>query len=235
MKTQLIVTVLWLVSVIPPASGQASSAFSREFGEFRNQTQTEFHRFRDSVNREYARFLALNWEAFTLHPPRTALKKPDPEEMPHYVPDSDSRPAALPVSGVTAPPARSVAEDFPREEAAENQAVLPPVRIAYFGVTVEVSRFEGFDIRLSGIGEKQVADSWLQLSEAPCHAFVRELLALKEEMSLNDWALYMLLRQIADHYFPEERTNEKTVFTVFMLNQIGYRAKIGRQKTDWRP
>jgi hypothetical protein len=230
MKTfNLIIGLLWTVSGILPARGQTESAFRREFEAFRTRTHEGFYTFRDSVNREYARYLSQNWEAFELRSPRPAPEKPGPTETPRYTPDTAARHADLPIDSVVAPPGRAM-DVYPQMEMPEKQAVRPPMRLTFYGVPVEISRFDGFDIRLPSIAEAQIADSWLQLSEAPWRALVAELLTLKEELYLNDWALYRLLCQVADLYFQPARANEKTVFTVFMLNQTGYRAKIGRAK-----
>jgi hypothetical protein len=226
-KMHLLLLGVWLLCGIrPAATGQTRSDFQQQFEEFRSQTHTQFYQFRDSVNREYARYLSQRWEAFDVRSPQPAPEKPEPAEAPRYVPGTDSLPAVLPVDSVIALPYRTMEAAYPPVTA--ERMASASFRLEYFGVPVEVSHFDGFDIRLPAIDEAQVSDCWLHLSKAPCHAFVGELLALKDEMFLNDWALYLLLSQIADRYFPPSLTNEKTVFVVFMLNQIGYRAKIGR-------
>jgi hypothetical protein len=211
-----------------PSGG--ATAFRQQFEQFQTQAKTQFHQFRDSANREYARYLAQTWKTFELYSPRTAPGKPGPAETPHYTPAADSLPnAVLSVDSIVAPTSHT-GDVYPRIEppARHAAAVRPPVQLTFFGVAVEVSHFDGFDLRLPGIGEMQVANGWMQFANAPCHALIRELLALKDEMLLNDWAFYCLLCQIADRYFPPERTNEKTLFTIFFLNQTGYRARIGR-------
>ncbi|MDR0756539.1 MAG: hypothetical protein LBF85_01675 [Tannerella sp.] len=230
MKTQIILTGWWILcGICTVATGQTRADFRQQFEAFQSRTQTQFYHFRDSVNREYARYLSQRWEAFDVRSPQPAPEKPEPAEAPRYVPGTDNPPAALPVDSVIALPYRTM-EAYPSPVAPSEGAASASLRLEYFGVPVEVSRFDGFNIRLSSIDETQVADCWLHLSQAPCHAFVGELLALKNEMFLNDWALYLLLSQIADHYFQPSLTNEKTVFVVFMLNQIGYRAKVGRME-----
>ncbi|MDR3261384.1 MAG: hypothetical protein LBT78_06065 [Tannerella sp.] len=208
-------------------SGQHTDDYRKQFDRFQQQTESRFDTFRDSTNRVYAEYLSRSWEQFGIQAPKPVPKKPLPVEDTQYIPGEDSVPAVLPIDTVTIPAHQEV-ETHPVPEAPERTSA-PSLRLQYFGTSVEMSRFDGFQISLPAVDEHQVSACWLQLSQQPYRPFIREIVSLKETLNLNDWALYRLLIQVSDAYFPPTQTNAKTVFTVFMLNQIGYRVKIGRQ------
>ena len=226
MKKLSLLMILCCTCLQRPA-GQIADGFVREFEAFRQRVDTQFEAFRDSANHVYAEYLSQSWEAFNLQSPKPVPVKPLPIEDTRYDPADDSIPVILPVDTFAAPSWQESELHIPESKA---QPVRRSLKFNYFGTPVEMSRFEGLgDIRLSSIQESHVAACWLQLSHQPWQPFIRELLLLKEELSLNDWAFYQLLLHVGDVYFPSSLANEKALFTVFMLNQVGYRVKTGRQ------
>ena len=86
-----------------------------------------------------------------------------------------------------------------------------------------------------GIGaptEKNLAAFWQKLSESRFDIPLRQLYDAARKHHLNDWGFYRLTQAAAAAIYPKNKNGEQTVWTVFMLNQAGYAAKIGRMGAD---
>ena len=76
--------------------------------------------------------------------------------------------------------------------------------------------------------EKGVAKVWQYLSNQDFNPVVFQLYQYKEDLGLNDYQYYMLTRRFADMAFNKSKKGENLIFTVFLLNQTGYDARIAQ-------
>jgi hypothetical protein len=105
----------------------------------------------------------------------------------------------------------------------------------FFGASLRLQKLNLSVKRLSDATEKAVADFWLSLSDIPVDRISEDVLRLQEKLKLNDWGVYLLLNRLFDVYLPNRTENERVVFSIFMLNQLGYRARIGRADSELVP
>lgn len=73
--------------------------------------------------------------------------------------------------------------------------------------------------------EKGVAKVWQYFSDQDFEPVLFQLYQYKEDLGLNDYQYYLLVRQFADLLFAKSKGGENLLFTVFMLNQTGYDAR----------
>jgi hypothetical protein len=195
-----------------------------------------FKKYQDSINQQFAVYLAENWKKFNLlksPPPITDpipkppvfdenTPKPKPQEIPVIKPQPPApQPKPLPEEKpVPPPPAPQPIEQY-------------PLKTVFFGTNISLKEVPKSTIHLTGISEKQVANYWLALAKLPYYGeWKSEALRLKDELHLNDWGLYLLVNKLFSIYFPQGNNNEQVIFSVFMLNQLSYRAKIGRTENE---
>ncbi|MDR1938044.1 MAG: hypothetical protein LBQ73_06060 [Tannerellaceae bacterium] len=225
MKTRFILLSLCFAAC-GTAEAQLDSMARRFFGE-RQQFQNRFTTFTDSIDMAFAAYLAQSWEFFKVEQAVEIPLKPEPQEKPVYIPENTpatETPLILePVDTLIEP----VVEKRDIRWMEKDEA-YKTVKFQFFGTPATVNVFRGYDTSLRNIGEKQVADYWIQLSKTHHRTFLDDLVKKKDELSLNHWGFYLFIRHIADACFSEQQANEKTIFTVFFLNQSGYKAKIGR-------
>jgi hypothetical protein len=214
--------------------GISTDDFARHFHEGSRQFANRFDAYADSVNMEFAGYLARTWESFQMEAPNMLPQKPPPRETPVYDPEEDLRPPAdtpvsvEPADSITPEPPASLQKNTLETATGQESSAIPA--IGFHGTPVSI-RPAGVDAgTLSGTGERQIAAYWARLSKTPYKAFVDDLKGKAAALSLGSWGLYRLLGEWAGAHFGHLRENEKTVFTVFMLNQAGYKARIGRVK-----
>lgn len=90
-------------------------------------------------------------------------------------------------------------------------------------------------LRQTGLGrgkEKNISRFWDYLSQQEYYPVLFQLVQLKSDLGLNDYQYYQLVRQFAKKLFSKGKKGEDAAFTVFILNQTGFDAKIARLETE---
>ena len=210
----------------------------RKIEQFNEVKTNEMAAFRDSINKAYATFLEQKWESFNLYrdecgflpmpepPVYDPTVPPVPDDKPQPVADLPIEPP-MPVDTLPAPadvPPRQEIVEPPRPSLAEAE---------FFGTKIEVQQCEeAGQIHLAGVSEQAVADFWRRLSALPIETLVSDMCRVRDMLQLNDWGMLQLSRSLAGTYISMPSENERVVFSVFMLGQLGLSAKIGRSGSD---
>lgn len=84
--------------------------------------------------------------------------------------------------------------------------------------------------RLSNLKENAVADAYEAMYATDYKTLLKDCRQIVSDLSLNDWGVFTLLRTIADAYCPSE--NESVVMQQFLLNEMGYKAKMARKADE---
>lgn len=103
-------------------------------------------------------------------------------------------------------------------------------KIAYGGLAFYLNNSLNRKCSLNGLNENAIADAY----EALCNSDYKPLLAdcaqIRKDLRLNDWGVFTLVRQVADTYCGT--ANESIVMQQFLLNEMGYRARMARKATE---
>ena len=116
---------------------------------------------------------------------------------------------------------KSIPDDFDFEE----------LVISFYGQELNFSvdpKLKEFEI--GKINEDQFSEAWTELSNTQSSKLVKQAYAYKEDMNLNDWALFMLFRKVAGSL--AEKKPEQRVLTWFLMNRAGYNARIAYNAND---
>lgn len=234
-------TILTLVLILSAAGVSAQSDFDRfrqtrqqEFDNYKTQRKSNFDAYRDSLNRRYADFLEQKWEQYALQKPEPQIKNPIPR--PPRFEQSQTIPVPENIRGIL-PPTVSKPEpdrlpEVPQVRPQPGRPSPATIDAVFFGTDICLSDLHFTRPRLGGADEKSVADYWRALIDIPYVEIIDDALRIKDELNLNGWGIYQLLQTVLRTYVPDCTENERVIFTVFALNQMGYRAKIGRSGND---
>ena len=98
-------------------------------------------------------------------------------------------------------------------------------RVNFYGIDYYVS--DGLDhaITLSGVNEKAVTAAFESLYSSDYKPLLEDLRTLRANDLHNDWALYLLVKQIAEMFGGRD---ESVVMRQFLLNSLGLRARVAR-------
>lgn len=152
--------------------------------------------------------------------PVVEVVEAEPEAEPAPVVEADRRPELaaeprLPVSSTPTSP-------LYRGESGRS-------KIAYGGLAFYLNNSLNRKCSLNGLNENAIADAY----EALCNSDYKPLLAdcaqIRKDLRLNDWGVFTLVRQVADTYCGT--ANESIVMQQFLLNEMGYKARMARKAT----
>lgn len=241
----------WLAVTLVFATGYAqvgSSSGKRDFERYTQEQEEAFNaylkmeeekfkNYNDSINREFGIYLAEIWKEFDLEWKEPLIKYPVPFTV--YNPDKPRpKPSKLPVTREV----ELLKNLFPT---VEPDILLPPklptniptdqLEKLFYGVTITFDKPAFTMPRLTGITEKEIAAYWMALAKLPYENWATRIMQWKSGLKLNDWGLYLLINESFAAYAPDGTENEQVIFTVFTLNQLGYRAKIGRLQQELLP
>lgn len=152
--------------------------------------------------------------------PVVEVVEAEPEAEPAPVVEADRRPELaaeprLPVSSTPTSP-------LYRGESGRS-------KIVYGGLAFYLNNSLNRKCSLNGLNENAIADAY----EALCNSDYKPLLAdcaqIRKDLRLNDWGVFTLVRQVADTYCGT--ANESIVMQQFLLNEMGYKARMARKAT----
>lgn len=145
----------------------------------------------------------------------------EPEAEPAPVVEADRRPE--PAADPRLPVSSTPTSPLYRGESGRS-------KIAYGGLAFYLNNSLNRKCSLNGLNENAIADAY----EALCNSDYKPLLAdcaqIRKDLRLNDWGVFTLVRQVADTYCGT--ANESIVMQQFLLNEMGYKARMARKATE---
>lgn len=224
MKRLISISVLLLLFVSTMTIGQ--NDFQNQFYTFREKICKQYGNYRDSINNAFAKHLEKSWNRFNINSPLPVPQKP--------IPQMD-----IFISGVNSDVSSELAIDSVIQQkdssdelslwdaSGANRENVQSVTVHYFGSELRFHYYPEYTFSIKTVEEKTIASIWKQLSESPYAELINELLFYRNDMNLNDWGMYQLLNLIVAEFFPD-RKNEQILFSAFVMNQLGFRMKIGK-------
>lgn len=213
---------------------ESRSAFNEEFDAFVREARNEYDSFRKKVNREYAEFVRQAWKSFESKP---AVEKPKDDEI---------KPTPAPIPTITTPrnngiekvkmPIKDVVQPLeikfdqkvlPIVPITPNQEVSTGFKFTCFGTQLSVRVGEEQKFTLKSCSENDIADALVMLSKKTYDNVLYDLLEIKKERNLSDWAYYQMLVGFGDTFLGHQ-TNESTLMTAYLMQQSGYKIRLGR-------
>lgn len=102
--------------------------------------------------------------------------------------------------------------------------------IIYGSQTFYLSNGLNRKCRLNGLNENAIADAYEDLCSSDYKPLLADCAQIRKDLRLNDWGVFTLVRQIADSYCGT--ANESIVMQQFLLNEMGYKARMARKATE---
>ena len=153
--------------------------------------------------------------------PVVEVVESEPEAEPAPVVEADRRPE--PAADPRLPVSSTPTSPLYRGESGRS-------KIAYGGLAFYLNNSLNRKCSLNGLNENAIADAY----EALCNSDYKPLLAdcaqIRKDLRLNDWGVFTLVRQVADTYCGT--ANESIVMQQFLLNEMGYKARMARKATE---
>lgn len=222
---------------------QAKESISEWFNDnIKANTVGDFAELQRQNNQDFADYLRTEWQSFPLaidnrpvltdgsfFTEKTSAAKAD---APHArLIQADSYITPLPVVFSPVPENYTHGAGTEAVAASLNKQHFLPLK--FYGKDINIHYAPS--LRNIGLGKgtgKHLSKFWQYLSDQEFNPVLFQLYQYKEELALNDYQYYLLVRLFAESLFSKTQNGEPLLFTVFMLNQTGYDARIARLNSD---
>ncbi len=160
--------------------------------------------------------------------------KPAPKPEVKPVPKPEVKPAPKPeVKPVPKPEVKPIVKPAPIPEAPRSPLYAGGsgrTKVAYGGKTFYVDNSISGKCRLKNLKENAVADAYEAMYKTDYRALLKDCAQIKADLQLNDWGVFTFIRSVADAFCSSG--NESVVMQQFLLNEMGYKAKMARKSTN---
>ena len=230
-----LLTVILLLAGITCMQAQSFEEYKKkkeaEYSAYKGKKEADFEAYRARVNAEYAEYMRRYWvwlESKTpVADPRLKIKEVGPINLPDlsdFDLDIDTeieKVTVLPIQikntdPVTVPPIKYKAKTAEKR-----------IQFRFYGTPCEVRFDPAKKVKLANARENAVADMWEVLSTDDYNNVLYDLLQARKKLQLCDWA-YLKLAETAAETIYGAGTNESVVLSAFIMNQSGYRIRMGR-------
>ncbi|MDD3285949.1 MAG: hypothetical protein PHI14_00445 [Bacteroidales bacterium] len=202
---------------------------------YSKKVESDWKTYNDSCNKAYTKYLEQTWKDFKLNKDERNFKPmPKPPVYDTTIP-KPIPPTPLPVKSLPDKPEPNPPTPIPPIEPNPSPAPQNTITTMFFGSEINLNKMSFKQKHLTDVSNKSIANYWTFLSSLKYNEWLEEIVRIKIELNLNDWAMYQLLEKVFKAYFSNGNENETVIFSIFTLNQLGYQAKIGRSNNSLVP
>ena len=222
-KSLTIFILFLLFTIFSPIYAQ------EEFEKVLKKFDKKFEKFVEEHDKKFIEFLSKEWEEFDFLPGFVRDKKPKPVDIPIFktpeIPEEEEI-----EEKIIPPPLLPV---IPEEEVEEKKPVkVPEIVINFFGVPLGIEKRKSKNVAFEGqINNEKISNFWKEMCLTDYDDIIKKAGSIREQMKLNDWGHYLLLKNIVDKMYAGSQ-NEKTIVLWFLLLKSGFNAKVGYQDNE---
>lgn len=231
-RTRCILTVCILLLPFGMNAQNDSSSFQQSYEDFREKALQEYNDFKAKAESEFEQFLAQAWiEYQSFASTQSAFTVNKPESLPTWPGQSDVIDVNAPFIESQVSPIENEPEEkhslFNWRDEASNL-----VAINFYGRPLEFEIPQALRITANGNKERHVSKYYETLRRNDTtHMLHWQLDKAVNQMGLNEWGYFVLLRSITEQLFTN--ANDRVLFSFYMLHSHGFKARVGRgQKSD---
>ena len=196
-----------------------------------NETQ-KYNNFTSKKDSAFVNYLKDDWSQFELFTGIKADILPGPEKIPVF----NNQTA---INGIERIPPTQIEIETESTPIVYSQPIIIPIvdpyptqidykftKIDFFGVSLGVN-FDKLMIleKTYNANASSIAEFWEYYSNTKYSNLIEQLLSYKSNRNLNDWAYYLLVKDVSKHL--DDNSNNQCLITWFLLTKSGYKTKIG--------
>lgn len=209
-----------------------TSSENDEFADFRKELLGEYDDFRKDINAEYIGFLSQAWQEYRLFQGKAPDEMPKPLSPVLSQEEKNKRDMIVDVNVETK---SLTGGNVPLIEKAEEKDLFKhllgqdgdSLQLDFFGAAL-CMRYQHRRFSLSGIAENSIGNLWKDIADSRFTLLLADMLRYKQDMQMNDWAYFLLVKKVASRLSILRSDDSRTVFLHFLLVQSGYDARLAR-------
>lgn len=202
--------------------------YAQTYEEFLRSQNEAFTSFKEERDREFSNYLKKEWKAYQ----ESMGVKAYEEEKPLSLPKAEMVVREKPLEKVIVhkqPVIQEVVKPYSKIIIQPESERLKNLYLNFFGVELTLHYDNSIRISLKGgLSKEKISKAWESLASSQYKTTIDEIKSVSTKLRLNDWAIYLLLKQVAAAIYENE--NEAKIFTWFALLKLDYDAHIAFQK-----
>ena len=196
----------------------SSTLFAKSFEDFKRTQSSSFTHYKDAQDKEFSNYLRSSWQEYKAKKTQNFYAKPKPKNTQKIAQKKIK--SVGPLINIVLPKIHTKQEKLSLDQSNDDLHLL------YFGqkislhVDLSIKSAQFYPHNQNGIVSffdvivhSEYADS------------LRDIKKISTELALNDWAEYLLVKQIAEALY--NKKDEQRLYTWIMLNKLGYDVKVG--------
>ncbi|MCH5218374.1 MAG: hypothetical protein J1F07_07490 [Muribaculaceae bacterium] len=213
-------------ALIIMSGGAVAQGQNQGFQEFRKGILGNYKEFRNTLLENYADFLNGEWHEYESLNGEKRYKTPKPDLAPSVEPSTNPQPGnrkkepavtERPAIPQPAPPTSGAAPHGPEKGKSE---------ITFYQIPLQVPKVD-YNIMQSLETTHDYARQWKLLAEGGVAAGVVPVLtAIADEMGLNDYLRFHLVKAYAESLFPGKEDSSRFSLIHYLLANMGYNVRI---------
>lgn len=234
MKTCVIYIMFFVLPVIGIAQSKEDfdefrKNLLKDYSSFHQETMNNYKSFRDSINHEYAKALGKPWKNGELIEGNPIPEK-NVKPVPPVIRDKEKENILIPIeqTPVVVIP-EPVIEEQPQPYVPIENDLTPiqsvPLTVTFYGRGMSINMPQGFDVKLAGIDNRSISESWMQLSEDVPEKMLEECLHFRQKYQLCDWAYLNLLKTVSERIC-SGNTDKAVMLQAYLYCQSGYKMRL---------
>lgn len=193
--------------------------------ELLEQLRQEYKDFRRQREQEYAEYLQQTWIEFQLYKGLNRFKQSKPDTIPDASPSQPvysneitSYEISNTPDNIFIPPIKIQSQQLEKQT---YQAIIP-----FYGITFPLIHTPPPFV-LNGIGNDKIGRLWKSFGCKETDQLIADIFSFKIKYKLNDWGLFLLVKEVCNHLPQLSDENVCTLFRHFILFSYGYNIRLG--------
>jgi len=189
---------------------------AQSFEDFKHSQTETFTQYRDARDSAFSSYLKAEWQEYTAKESQALYTRPKPKSI---TPVLEKKIKSLgPKVNIIIPKNKKTIQVPSKKER--------DINLMFFGQEVGINIDKKiFEVKFYPQNQTGISNFFQSVASSDYEESIRDIQAIKKQYRLNDWALYLLVREIAKKIY--EYPNEQKLFEWFVFNKLGYDVKVG--------
>lgn len=222
--TRILSLILMFLPLVMKAQ---SDSTNKSFEQYKEDMYKDYNDFLKQAYSDFEAFLAEAWSEYqSIVGPAGGYAEQKPEVIPSFTVQSGVIDIKAPAFENNIPTLEGRPED---RNAAFGYGTEPSnsVNIRFYGRSMTFNVPKNLRVKTDGIKERQIANYYAAMKQNDAeHLVQKQLDDAVDQMGLNEWGYFVLLRAISEKLF--DNANDRVLFTFYMMHSHGFKARVGR-------
>ena len=212
------------------------------FEDFRKNQSTAFQNFKEENDRTFVNYLKSDWEAYLLKEPLAAFKEAKPRELypaRNIVVKKQGPRVNIKVGEKEEEIISTVPQTSPMNleplSSSKGKTNLNPeienldkkdINFDFYGTAIALNTPQGMNkAKFYPQTKEGISNYFKTVALSPYEFLLDSIKSISNELNLNDWGKYMLIKKLSENIFPNQ--DESRLLSWFIFNKLGYSVRVG--------